>query len=719
MRPRHARFPLVHSSDYVMNLLQCVCDLQTHTHIHTHTHTHKHTHTQTHTQDFVDLDGNLAALWRIKYDDERLGEEDLDEQEVLEAMSLFAKNFQLSKPKVKTKKSPNKNPKQEAEASTVEKIDDDALAEVVLRALQGLPLPLSGACAPAGSSIEGGSGKTEDSGEEGAGGLGQFLLPVYVDGEDDSIDIGWDMTAQEKLRVAEDKMARSLLQILDKHDTGNEHNDMPKMLALQMQQTRQSLRAWAKCKRCKHTVWGDGTRPLHPMVIVEPILEPGESAVRQTDDELRGKGGHASDQRAEVPRSEPRSQEQLGAEKAMRLAASLNQNPRRSVCLAESKKPALTLGPRLPAAPGPSVDDIESSDEDLPLAHKLDPNKTQTVRQTSKSLGNRDSSDQNMPLAQKKLMPKPHGSLIVTTTDGTNVSRQKSDKTFSKRDHSMQESEGTDHEAHLSVEELARREKRTRFRLAALPCGSNSNEEPELPAMSTAIDAKNTPPPAHRKKDQSPSGPSSSVTATATAPAYKRVRVSCGTPGAVSAPRCSWVRDLEQERAKRESEAKMGAFKRDLPRKGDGEEDQHFKQKGSGGGEEVLGTNQLLTSAHAGNLESCAAMAAGGADDRADLGETQDVDFENASFLQESNPGVLVGTSERKRLACGLREDDAGCDGGQEGGGGGGGGAGGGSGSGGSAGGSAYRVNGPCACKSGKLFVDCHGAKYGFIPAQL
>ena len=28
-------------------------------------------------------------------------------------------------------------------------------------------------------------------------------------------------------------------------------------------------------------------------------------------------------------------------------------------------------------------------------------------------------------------------------------------------------------------------------------------------------------------------------------------------------------------------------------------------------------------------------------------------------------------------------------------------------------------TNGPCACKSGRLFVDCHGAKYGFIPAQL
>jgi len=629
-------------------------------------------------------------------------------------MSLFVKNFQASKPKVKTKKSTNKKPKHEAEASTVEKIDDDALAEVVLRALQGLPLPLSGSCAPAGSSTEGGSGNTENSGEERAGKLGQFLLPVYVDGEEDSM--GWDMTAQEKLRIAEDKTARSLLRILENHDAGNEHGDVPKMRALQMQQTRQSLRAWAKCKRCKHTVWGGGTRPLHPLVIVEPILEPCESVVRQTDDDAREEGGHASDQRAEVSRSEPRSQKELDAEEAMQLAASLNRNPRRSVCLAESKKPALTLGPSLPAVPAPSINDVESSDEDLPLAHKLDRNKTQTERKKEKSLGNRHSGDENMPLAQK-LMPKPHGALIVATTEDTNVSRQKSDSTFSKRDHGMGESEGTDHEAHLPDEDLARREKRARFRLAVLPCGSNSNEEPESPAMSSAIHAKNTPPPAHIKKDQSLSG--LAVAATATAPSYKRVRVSYGTPGAVSAPRCSWVRDLEQERAKRESESKLGGCKRDLPRQGDGEEHQRVKHNGSGGGEEDLETNQLLMFAPASNLKSSAAMAAGGADDRADLGEIQDMDFENASFLQESNPGVLVGTTERKRLASGLREDDAGSDGGQEGGGGAGGGAGGGIGSGASAGGSAYRVNGPCACKSGKLFVDCHGAKYGFIPAQL
>ena len=47
-------------------------------------------------------------------------------------MSLFVKNFQASKPKVKTKKSTNKKPKHEAEASTVEKIDDDALESVAL-----------------------------------------------------------------------------------------------------------------------------------------------------------------------------------------------------------------------------------------------------------------------------------------------------------------------------------------------------------------------------------------------------------------------------------------------------------------------------------------------------------------------------------------------------------------------------------------------------------
>ena len=83
-------------------------------------------------------------------------------------------------------------------------------------------------------------------------------------------------------------------------------------------------------------------------------------------------------------------------------------------------------------------------------------------------------------------LPAPPGALIVATTENTNVSRQKSDSPFSKRDHGMRESEFTDHEAHLPdddirqclhiaiAQDLARREKRARFRLAV---GTGSSSE--------------------------------------------------------------------------------------------------------------------------------------------------------------------------------------------------------------------------------------------------
>ena len=639
-------------------------------------------------QDFIDLDGNVAALWRIKYDDERLGEEDLDEAEVLEAMSLFAKNFKVGKPKVKTKK-PRK-----AKALVVEKVEESALVNVVLRALQGQRLPLSGTCAPSGSGAEdAGSEMNEDCGANRAGDLASFLLPVLIDNGGELDDgIGWDMTTEEKLRVAQDKTARSLLQFLRQNDIASEHSKVSKSRARQMQQSRQSLREWAKCNRCKHTVWGDGTRPAKPLVIVEPILEPCESAERLADDKVRGGvSQQASGQRAD--QTVPRLQEDLDAEEAVRLAALLNRNPRRSASLAESKDPA--KGPSKLAVPVPSVDDKESSDEDLPLAFKLAANKPKPAMRPSSSLSDSDSSDQDMPLAQK-LLPKSHGASMVAPPHGAKGPHQKSEIRSSNKDDNKRERDNSEPGANLSKEEAARLEKRRRFRLAPVTQRDDADEPASSKSDSHAI---NRPLSANIKQDHSALVTAlGSGTTTATPPAYKRVRVSYGTPGA---GRCSWVRDLQKEGEERVGGAGMDS-KRNHPPSGHGAGQQ--SENGSGGGKRDVGADKLSTSALAGNRDK-SSSAVGGADGKEDLGQTFDVDFESASFLQNSSLGLLVGD---QNTADDSNDDDKGSAGGQDGSGGAGG-----SGSGGSAGaGSASHVHGPCACNSGKLFMDCHGVKY-------
>ena len=248
--------------------------------------------------DFVDALGNSAALWKMEYDDTGLGEEDLEEHEVTESLLLFASHSQV--PAVARHKGDSKRagsapkvpPRSCRQGPASLKIDTDGLRLLVLRTLTNhqlsltnttntLALPFSTAAVGAEGTCSAGDGaqsadRKRGEGENGADNsknerqeLPEWLLPSWLlDHDVDRHELDWDGylsdEGQEALdsrqRGAQDRTARSVLRLLR---CIAQQPSMPvhgNSKTARQAKARHSLRAWAKSKRCKRIVWGDGRR---------------------------------------------------------------------------------------------------------------------------------------------------------------------------------------------------------------------------------------------------------------------------------------------------------------------------------------------------------------------------------------------------------------------------------------------------------------------------
>ena len=248
--------------------------------------------------DFVDARGNSAALWKIEYDDTGLGEEDLEEHEVTESLSLFASHFQV--PAAACRKGGSKRagsapkvpPRSCRQGPATVKIDADGLRLLVLRILTNhqlshthtthtLALPFSTAAVGAEGTCSAGDGAQSDDrkrgeGEDGADNsknerqeLPEWLLPSWLlDHDADRHELDWDGylsdEGQEALdsrqRGAQDRTARSVLRLLRCNAQQPSTPVHGNSKTARQAKARHSLRAWAKSKRCKRIVWGDGRR---------------------------------------------------------------------------------------------------------------------------------------------------------------------------------------------------------------------------------------------------------------------------------------------------------------------------------------------------------------------------------------------------------------------------------------------------------------------------